>query len=58
MFTPMNYLSVYNRLHGLGCQQDVNSFESIVFFLSKEKGKSGAHAMKRVAAGAHLPTPF
>ena len=29
-----------------------------ITFLKEKEGKLGANAMKRVAAGAHLPTPW
>ena len=51
------------------CDADISSYFSAFFWLilsswfcrsglqKVRKGKLGAHAMKRVAAGAHLPTP-
>ena len=37
----------------------LRSFDAISFLITEgKKGKLGANPMKRVAAGAHLPTPW
>ena len=43
------------RTETIHVAKDSSQYEGLII---KEKGKLGANAIKRVAGGAHLPTPW